>query len=204
MKKQILLVGICCLLVIFSSAQIDKGDLLLGGTFGYGTYNSNGVNNNSNTNLNPRIGYGIGRNSVLSVRLGYYHGKSEDANGNNISKNTNFSTGLSWQNFFPIKDRLGWYSDIYGMFGSGITRYENNLGAINKNKSSGYSAGASPGIYFIPVSGLLISANAGGLNYGYSRYQSSGQPTGKNSNFNVNLLNYFGFGIDFIINKKKG
>jgi hypothetical protein len=204
MRKQILLFSIACLGVMISIAQINKSDILLGGTFGYGNYSSQGNSSNSNANLSPRISYAIGKNSVLSVRLGYNYGKSEDATGNNVSKNSNFSGGLSWQNFFLIKEKLGWFTDLYGSFSRGYTKYQSTpSGNISKSNSTGYSAGVSPGIYFIPVSGLLLSANTGGISYGFSKFKSGGQETGKSSNFTVNLLNYFSFGIDFIINKKK-
>ena len=202
MRKQILLFNLACLSVIVSTAQIDKNDILLGGTFGYGSSNSQGNSSNSNANLSPRIGYAIGRNSVLSVRLGYNYSKSEDATGNNVSKNSSFSAGLSWQKFFLIKEKLGWFTDLSGSLSRGYTKYQ-STGNISKSNSTGYSVGVSPGIYFIPVSGLLLSANAGGLSYGSSKSKFNGQETGKSSLFTVNLLNSFSFGIDFIINKKK-
>ncbi|WP_276502992.1 hypothetical protein [Terrimonas pollutisoli] len=206
MKKQILLFSIAALSVVIGKAQIDKNDILLGGTFGYGTYDYSGniKSANSNANLSPRIGYAIGKNSVLSARLGYSHGKSEDANGNEDYKSIGFSTGLSWEKFFPIKEKLGWYTDLSGTFSNGTTRQEYTPGNNYKRKSTGYSAGVSPGIYFIPTSGLLLSANAGGVSYWYSKSRSGGQPADKISNFNINLLNSFNFGIDFIINRKKG
>jgi hypothetical protein len=204
MRKQILLFSLAFLSVIVSTAQIDKNDILLGGTFGYGSSNPQGSSSTSNANLSPRIGYAIGKNSVLSVRLGYNYSKSDDATGNNVSKNSSFSAGLSWQKFFLIKEKLGWFTDLYGSFSRGYTKYQSTPpGNISKSNSTGYSAGVSPGIYFIPVTGLLLSANAGGLSYGSSKFKFNGQETGKNSNFTINLLNYFGFGIDFIINKKK-
>lgn len=204
MRKIILTIFTASVFVCSANAQIKKGDILLGGTFGYGNSNSQGNSSGSNANLNPSIGYAIGKNSVLSIRLGYNRGKSEDTNGNYVSKYTGFSTSLAWKKFFPIKDNLGWFTDLYGAFSSGSIKQQYTPGSsISKSTSTGYSAGVNPGIYFIPASGLLLSVNAGGLSYGSSRLKSSGQPTGKNSNFTVNLLNYFGFGIDFIINKKK-
>jgi len=204
MRKIILAVITVSLFVSTANAQIKKGDILLGGTFGYGNSNSPGNSSSSNANLNPSIGYAIGKNSVLSIRLGYSHGKSEDANGNYVSKYTGFSTGMAWKKFFPIKDKLGWFTDLYGAFSSGSIKQQYTPGSsMSKSTSTGYSAGVNPGIYFIPSPGLLLSINAGGIVYGSSRLKSSGQPTGRNSNFTVNLLNYFGFGIDFIINKKK-
>lgn len=206
MKKRILLFSIATLSVVISKAQIEENDILLGGTFGYGTSDYSGNTNSatSNANLSPRIGYAIGKNSVLSVRLGYSHAKAKDVSGDYIYKSTGFSSGLSWEKFFPIKEKLGWYTDLSGMFASGTVNQKYTTGSNYKSKSTGYSAAVSPGIYFIPTSGLLLSANAGGISYGYSKFNSSGQTTGKNSNFNINLLNSFNFGIDFIINRKKG
>ena len=141
MKKQILLFNIASLCVIGCIAQIDKKDILLGGTFSYVSSNSSGntISSASNANLNPRIGYAIGKNSVLSVRLGYSQGQSKDADGNVNYKSTTFSTGLSWQKFFSIKDKVGWYTDLYGTFSSWTIRQGYAQGNIYKTKSPGYT-----------------------------------------------------------------
>jgi hypothetical protein len=202
MKKEILLFSMTLLVASASFAQIDKKDILLGATFSYGNSNSPGNISTSNSNLHPKIGYAIGNNSVLNLTLGYNHVKSEDANGNTTSKNSSFTTGLTWQKFFPIKDKVGWYTDLYGTMSSGKYTQDNGGGNINKTRTTGYGVGISPGLYYFPISSLLLSVNAGGMSYGYSKYKSGSQPDGKSSNFTVNLLNYFGFGIGFIINKK--
>lgn len=202
MKKEILLFSITLLVANASIAQIDKKNILLGATFSYDNSNYQGSSSASNSNLDPRVGYAIGKNSVINLTLGYNQSKAEDANGNTTSKSSSFATGLTWQKFFPIKEKLGWYTDLYGIFSKGKSNQNYPGGNLYDSRSTGYVVGISPGIYYLPISGILFSANAGGISYGYSKYKSGSQPQGKTSNFTVNLLNYFGFGVGFIINKK--
>lgn len=199
MKKQILLFGIASLLVTASMAQIDKKDILLGATFAVNSSDNSIHSTNSNSNLRTRVGYAIGRNSVLNITFGYSFLKTEGP-GNTYKSNI-FSTGLSWQKFFVIKDKLGWYTDLNAMFNNGTSKYL-YPGSEYKTRSKGYSTGVNPGIYYTPVNGLLLTVNAGGINYEYFKNSTSGQPTGKESNFTINVFDYFGFGIGFIINKK--
>src|SRR5882672_904537 len=207
MKKQILLFVLASFSFLFSQAQINKGDFLLGGSFGYGNSNQSNSNSSSNANLNPRLGYAIGKNSVVSVILGMNANKSKSQDGNYVAKNNGFSSGISWEKFFSIKDRVGWFTNLYGEYsGSSSKTTTTYLGTTNstKNTSTGYSAGFNPGIYFMPSSGLLLSANLGGIGYNHSKYKSSNnQSLSSQNDFAVNFLSYFGVGIDFIINKKK-
>jgi hypothetical protein len=207
MKKNLFFSLVCffiaSMLMLTSHAQIAKNEILLGGTFGYGNSNYSG-GSTSNSNLSPRLGYAITNNSVLNVRLGFNYSKDESPNANRVNKNTGFGAGLSWENFFPIKDKLGWLTDISATFTTGTSRQE-DISASNtiKSTSNGYTVALNPGIYFMPSESLLLSANVGGLSYSHSKYKSSGQPTGNSSNFIFNFLNYYSFSIDFIINKKK-
>ena len=204
MKKQILLFSIALLFVTASLAQIDKGDILLGGTFGFGNTNatSGTTTTSSNANLHPRLGYAIGRNSVLSLALGYNYGKSKDVTSNQGSRLNAFSAGVSWQKFFPIKDKVGWYTDLSATYTNGKIKYQIGSSSPYESKSNGYAAAANPGIYFMPTPSLLLTSNVGGVSYGYSKDKVGGQPTAKTSNFSINFLSYFGFGVVFIINKK--
>jgi len=204
-KKSILLVAAFLAITIASFSQIEKKDILIGGTFGFNTGTPNGMTTTNNTNINPRIGYAIGNNSVLSARLGFGFGNSK-TDGVSKTNNYSLSLGLSWRKYFPLNEKFGWYADLNGNYQL-IEQKTKSLGVGSPNTIETYirerSVYVNPGIYFMPVKGMIIGADVGGLGYSYSK-TSYGVGSGtRNSGFSANFLNTFNFGIDFIINKKK-
>ena len=206
MKRNYIFLAAAFIFISFvSNAQIEKKDILIGGTFGFNTGTSNGTTTTNNTNINPRIGYAIGNNSVLSARLGFGFGNSKT---DGVSKTNNYSLGLglSWRKYFPLNEKFGWYTDLNGNYQL-IEQKTKSLGIGSPNASETYirdrSVYVNPGIYFVPIKGMIIGADVGGLGYSYSKTSYGGGSGTRNSGFSVNFLNSFNFGIDFIINRKK-
>ncbi|HEY9363906.1 MAG TPA: outer membrane beta-barrel protein [Chitinophagaceae bacterium] len=202
MRKLFILTVVANILLISTAfSQIEKGNWLVGGTFGYGNNSSSG-GNNSNANITPNIGYAIGHNSVISTNLGFSSNVSESEVNNDYKTSTKgLSIGISWKKFHSFKENFGWYTDLTG----GLSWSKNNYttpSSESESTNNGYFAGINPGIYFLPTTTLMLNANVGGLNYYYSKTKNAGQPSSHNSSINVNLLNYFSFGINFILGNK--
>lgn len=204
MKRQTLLL----LAIIISStatltAQVQKGDVLLGATMGVNYGHSDPLtSSSSNSSLSPRIGLGIGQNSVLGLRViaTYSTNKSEIS----IAKTTEMSVGTSvfWRKYMPIKKQLGWYVETNGGIYFGKNTNKNAVGDKNKTTSTRYVATAIPGLYYQALPKLLINVDFGGLGYSYSRYKYEGSPTSRTSNAYINLMSSFTFGVDFILGKR--
>ena len=206
--KKIFILPVLALFLSVSivNAQIAKKDLLLGGTLGVGTSNANLGPAASNVNIYPRIGYAIGNNSVLSLKFGYaYYKSNSDVNSYPLNNRSNtFTAGLSWKKFYPVKERFGLYTDLYGTYNIGKTKQESGVPlAVQKSSNSGYTAGLNPGVYYLPFNWLIVSVDAGGIVYNYNKNKLEGNPVSHSSAFNVNFLNYFTFGVDFILTKRK-
>lgn len=201
--KKISILSVVALLFSIShlKAQVQKKDLLLGGTLSIGTNNYSGGNNTSNTNLNPRIGYAIGSNSTLSLRLGFGINTGKSPYGSN--RYTNFSAGISWKRFFSIKEKFGWYTDVYGNASTGSSRQTSPSSVTSKITNIGFGAGLTPGIYYMELPRLIISTDFGGIGYSYTRNTETGSNAFRSSYINVNFLNYFSVGVDFILTKRK-
>ncbi len=188
-------------LVIISTtsltAQIKKGDLLLGATVGFNNGSSRDYAS-SNSNISPRIAIGIGNNSAMGIRtiFGYQTSKAEIAD----DKTTTISIGgtLFWRKYMPIKKNIGWYLEPNGgaSFSSNVRKYA--PGKV-KNTTTIYNVNVTPGIYYQPLPKLLINADFGGLGYSYSRGRTEGNPVNTYSNVYFNLLNHFTFGVDFLL-----
>ena len=202
MKKISILTAIALLFsASITYAQILKKDVLLGGTLGYSTGTLYNSGTTSNVNISPRLGYAIGNNSVLSARFGYAFFKSKGSTNLNIYKTNSITAGLSWKKFISVKEKFGLYTDLYGTLGKTYTRQESGPPTVvQKTTTTAYTGGLNPGVYYLPLRWLILSVDAGGLNYTYNR-DNSGSHT---SSFVVNFLSSFTFGVDFILTKGKG
>jgi hypothetical protein len=198
MKRKVLLILTLTIISTTSlTAQIKKGDLLLGAAVGF---NRSGGSNNasSNSNISPRIAIGIGGNSVLGLKtsLGYYTSKNDTP----YDKTTNFNVGgaIYWRKYMHIKNKIGWYLEPSAGVGAGrsVRKYASTE---TKNTVATYTVNVTPGLYYQALPKLFINADFGGLGYRHDRHKSAGNPTGKSSNVNFDLLNNFTFGVDFVL-----
>jgi hypothetical protein len=203
MQKKVLLTLTIIVLGLASQAQVEKGDWLLGGSMGFSSSSNtvgNATSTSSNSNVNPELGLAIGKNSVLGLRGGFDYYPAKDAAGYNQSSYT-YSAGGFWKMLFPINEKVGWFTDLELSYLYGSYKYTSGTSQITKNTNSGFYGSASPGIYYKPAKKILLNAGLGGFTYTRTRTHASGSDIFTNSNFNFSLLNYFSFGIDFIISK---
>jgi hypothetical protein len=199
MKKKILLSLAVIVSSVFSlKAQIDKGDWILGGSFGLNSANSNSNYSTSNANFAPNIGLAIGRNSVIGLGFGLAY------SSNSVQQSfLSFSSSVFYKKYFIIKNKLGYYLQLHG----GILFETNKFNAIDSSgntskiryKSYVYNVGITPGIYYEVAPRILLTADVGGLGYAYS----NGGSGNWSSNFNLSFLNSFTFGVDFVLGKKQ-
>lgn len=203
MRIKILLLVLSIASSFATTAQINKGAILIGGSFGYNTTNNNQANNTfsySNTNISPRFSYAIGQNSLIGLKLGFAYSKNKSAN-NNYSTNTSFGTNLFWRKYFFIKNKLGWYTELQGGIGKTISKTY-FISSTTKNKSTNYTIGAIPGLFFQVAPRLQVTADFGGVYYSHSTYKNSvGNTTDDTNSFGISLFNSFAVGVDFILTK---
>ncbi len=206
MQKKVLLAIAIVACGLASHAQVQKGDWLLGGSFSYSTNSNtspgisgNTTNTSSNSNFNPGFGLAVGKNSVIGLRgsFGYTPGN----NGQGVKQfNINYLAGGFWKKYFPINEKVGWFTD----FEAAYSFYENkSTNATDptqnyKYTDKGFSVLVSPGIYYKAASKILLDAGFGNISYNYT---SPGGGSGQN-NFKLNLLNYYTFGISFLISSR--
>ncbi len=90
-------------MTLASSAQITKGDWILGGTFNFNNSNSAPPSfATSNANLAPRLGLAVGRNSVMGLDLGFSY-----LAGSQGQKSLAFSANAFYRKYIILKNKLG-------------------------------------------------------------------------------------------------
>lgn len=200
MKKTLLFLVIVFAATTSLTAQVQKGDILLGATLGFNYGSQSNNYSSSNSNLSPRIGFGIGRNSVLGLRarVGYSTTKSETSDQK--TKSTAIGAAAFWRRYIPIKSQIGWYLETNG--GVNFSRFVTDYSPESKSTATQYYANVIPGFYYQALPKLLISADFGGLSYSHTRNKAEGTPINKASNVNFNMLSSFTFGVDFILGRK--
>ena len=175
MKKKILLSLAIIVSSVFSlKAQVDKGDWLLGGSFGFNSANSNSNYSTSNANFAPNIGVAIGKNSVIGLGFGLAY------SSNSVQQSIlNFSSSVFYKKYFVLKNKLGYYLQLRGgiLLATNKFTYIDSSGSTMKvnYKSYSCSVGITPGIYYQVAPRILLTADVGGLGYAYS---NSGAGTG--------------------------
>lgn len=205
MRKLSLLLTFAIGLVFYASAQVGKGDLLVGGTLGF--YNSNtnyngASNSNANVNFNPRVSYAIGNNSILGLNLGYAYNKTKATSTDNQNKTNTFSAGVFWRNLIPIKGKFGWYPEVGGNVYTGKTQYKQDNGTDNTSTSKGFNAYVVPGLYYSISPAFLLNVDFGGVSYGSAKTRYNDSPSSTTNSFQLGLFQNFNFGFDFIIGRK--
>jgi hypothetical protein len=210
MKMKTLL--IVCLIVssaaVTKAQVVKKGDLLLGATMGYDHSNTKNTINvvSSNANLSPRIGLGIGRNSILGLRTSFGYSTSKNDDETYKATGGNIGVDLFWRKLLPIKNQIGWYIDASGGIAYNKQKYKTPTQDEQKSSSTNYVANAVPGLYYQPIPNLLLSVDFGGLQYrrwnSKTEYTNNTTSKDKSSSIQLSLLNSFTFGVDFILGKK--
>ncbi|HTQ28976.1 MAG TPA: hypothetical protein VMI35_12645 [Puia sp.] len=178
-------------------AQIQKGDLLLGGTVGFnnGSYPASSY---SNAGISPHIAMAVSNQAAIGFGIGANYSATENA-----EKSVGISGSVFYRKYFLIKDKLGWYlhtsatlgwsKDEQSFLDSTGTTYTKTY-----TNSQNYTLSVTPGLYYQVTPSVLLNADFGGVGGSYS---NSGD--GWSYNIFVNFFQNFLFGVDFIIGKNR-
>lgn len=201
---------------LFSSAQIKKDAVLLGGHISFGsnktstTPASSETKNNSAT-FNLLAGKAFKQNQVFGLYGGYGQSKSENIFTNNTATttNTSYSAGVFYRHYKNL-------SKNFYFFGEATAGYNGNK-SVNKNQqpatkstftNNGVAIGISPGISYQVCNKLqleVLMPQFAGLQYGSTKSTANNGSVSKSSGFNfstnlnTSLLNSLALGFKFIL-----
>lgn len=209
MKNFLIVMFIIMHCVVFG--QLQKGNLLIGGSAGF--YNSNGKGANSPTqyssksttlDLNPRIGFFLSNHSVVGLEPGYSFAK--DSYGNSgvaptKGERSSFSIKPFYRYYFPLGEKAAFY--LHGRAGIAFSKVRQDYYYLNettgeviyeKQKSDVVTndVSISPGIAFFVIPQLSIETMISSLGYQYAKQkpETGGKATSQVFNFNHNVFNF--------------
>ena len=201
-------------LITTLNAQTQKGDLYLGGNFGY-FYSSDG-NAESKSNsliIGPSIDYYVKDNLACGFRISY-SGYSTTYTQNYSGTEVDLKNSSNLINFSPyirlhgkLSDKVSCYGEAGLNFGFGKNTEEsydiqNNSTLKSKTGRMLYGIGISPGIWWNIKPKLALTFQYGSLYYYSSKYtpENDAEDSYKTSTFNFSLNgNSLGIGLHYAI-----
>lgn len=219
MKKSLILILSLMLLSISSFAQLQKGNLLLGGNVNFQTSSTESDNlgvaggNTSKSNrfsFSPLVGYFFSDRTVLGLKVDYFSSKTENrilAGPTIIFENDGIGLGPFVRRYFPIKEWVAFYGQAEVNYGSARHLNTNSSSSSSETKTRSVNFAASLGLSFFPTQWMSIDLSANPLSFYHQNNQnnsgSSSSSEVNTSGFNFDLnSNSFSLGAHFFLNKK--
>ncbi|HSC55341.1 MAG TPA: hypothetical protein VLC98_17035 [Phnomibacter sp.] len=175
-----------------SQAQIEKKNVLFGGSFGFNIQESELGDTESNSNLLPFVQYAYKNNRTIGFNLDFHY----SSNTNVLGKYENFSVtpGINFTQYFPLKGGFGWWLQEGAGVGFSTSKYP---GASSVKKSE-YTYGfvhVTPGLYYAigEKKNWLLQASVGEV---YASY--SGRDDYESWVFDTNFFQKYRFGFAYV------
>jgi len=219
MKKSLILILSLMLLSTSSFAQLQKGNLLLGGNVNFQTSSTESDNlgvaggNTAKSNsffVSPLVGYFLSDRTVLGLKVDYSSSKTENlifAGPSVIFENDRIGLGPFVRRYFPVKDWVAFYGQAEVNYGSARHFQTNNSNSSSETKTRSVNFVASLGLSFFPTKWMSIDLSANPLSFYHQNNEntlgnsSSSEVNTNGFNFNLNSNSFF-LGAHFFLNKK--
>lgn len=192
MKKALPLLLVCLMISLISSAQINKGAHLIGGSIGFSTLTTNSDRGSFNGDYNnfrisPAYGYAIKKNLIIGGDVEIQTGKNETLTS--TQKFNGFGAGFFVRRYLPLGK--GFYLFGQGRFGVLQTKdvTTTKVAPTIESTRTQTSAGVSvyPGVSYAINNKLQLEI---GLNNLFSAQFSSGKNESSNSSEIVKTSNF--------------
>lgn len=188
------------LITVTGFAQIEKGNTLLGGSFGFNTQqNVPNVGSNANSNLQPFIQFGYRKNRTIGFGLDLNFTSSKSDDNNTKSDQFSIAPSVNFTQYHPLKGNFGWFLQEFAGMGFYSTKADNGTNTVIANTTSVF-AGFTPGIYYAAggKKNWLITANVGSLGAAYAKQSNADYETWS---VNTSLFQSYRFGFAYVFGK---
>ena len=191
--KKFILSSLAVLIVFLSQAQIKKGQVLLGGSLGFGHSSSNydSAYYQPNTkltafNISPSVGWAIKDNLLFGVEANYAHQRTtQQSASNNYSDVNSFTGGVFIRKYKYLGSGFSFFAQSSLDLTYGHTKYADPNPDNQRQNSYGFAIGFYPGVAFALSSHWQLETgfpNLGYINYNHSKYTSE-SPAGQDRNY---------------------
>ena len=191
MKKILTLAFISIAFIGQASAQLKKGEKMLGGNISFGNnkteqdnFYGSGEQEATNVTIMPQLGFGLGNNWIVGISAGYSYTKQRSSNNTaswTESRTNLVSGGVFARKSFPAGERFGFFGQADISYSDGKNKFSNNTGDNQEGDIDILAAFVSPGAYFRPNKRFIIEAQIGSLGYSHTNIKSGGTKAENNS-----------------------
>ncbi len=217
--KQLLLLAAACCIITFAKAQITKGSIMIGGSFGYNYSDQKTTDTTPNYSSGTTNGFNIGisygkcfkENAFWGITASFSYTDNKNiysfnSSNNNSSQTRNYYLGIFERKYYPLITNLY----VFGQAGFGYSYYSNDGTYVNINRK-GYDIGlyVYPGISYKVSKKIYLESslrNLVNLDFNHSEQTYLTQTTSSN-NFTSNIqlptqiLQNLNVGMTIIIGK---
>jgi len=185
MKKQLLTLIAVCAIAMGATAQTEKGDNLIGGSFSISSSKMESPNyeKRNSYGINPSYAHFFSKNLAIGLIAGANYSKNINNNfdsyynitSTRTSKQKSFSVGPVVRYYVDIVDKLKAFGQVSGTIGF-LKTDETYTGNYNYNptpntKFTQYNASIRPGLAFFPTKKLGIELGFSLLSYNKIDYK---------------------------------
>lgn len=175
MKKLILSITAVIAIISVSTAQTEKGKILLGGTASYQSSKSDadGAKAAENLNLLPNIGYFVADNFAVGTGVGYSYSKADVASV--AGQNEAFVVSPFGRYYVPLTEKFKFFGQASVPMAFGTVKATDANGDTGSKTGSSTSIGVavSPGFAFFPTSKIGIEFAFNGASYNSYKVKDS-------------------------------
>lgn len=213
-SKHLLLSAILLFAASTLTAQMQKGNTLLGGSLSFSTSNfSTGTQKFTSVFTSIKAGKFITARDVIGVGLLYGHSKAPGF-GIYTNEYDQYAGGLFYRRYFPLATKLYFVGESDAFYNSGL-RKEYSNGSKIATKQNGGTISLVPGVAYAILKKFqveLLAQNIFSLNYQHTRSRSTSTDTGfpgmsetssnsfyTNLNLDNNFLSNLAIGFKFIL-----
>lgn len=198
--RKLILLSFVLLSAFVAQAQIQKGDVQLGGSISYNSNESGGLDN-SNFSFSPQAGLFVSETTSVGVILGLNSGTFNafnQVNGNMEELTSNLFTFGAYARFHkPVVENLYLFLQPAVALGSGKIEQIN----ANDAETDTFGISVSPGITYFLSPKFALEMRLGGVNYSRVKTENNGaENTATAFSFDMDLATV-GLGLNFYIRK---
>lgn len=208
MKKILTLAFISIVFIGQASAQLKKGEKMLGGNIAFNdnkTEQNNlygfGEQTGTSFTITPQLGFGLGNNWILGISAGYSYSKQRSSSGTaswNEGRTNLVSGGVFARKSFPAGERFGFFGQADIAYSDGKQKFKTSSGDSGEGEIDVLEAFVSPGAYFRPGRRFIIEAQIGTLGYSKTNIKTR-DGKAESGNFGLSLTDNLSLGFKVVL-----
>jgi hypothetical protein len=215
--KKVLSLTLLALLCLEVNAQLQKGNIMIGGSLSFSNNSSdqdfiNGFSSSEATSfrLSPKAGYLLSDRAVIGLGLSLITSVTEYTSNSSAQETRNKGLDISpfYRQYFSLGDKVAFFAHGMATLGFSKSKSKSQNGTDSEETEGNgrsYTIGIVPGVNYFLNEKWALEASLGTLSYSAGNSDTSGTfgPDVESRGFNFNFgIDSFSFGLKYFISHK--